>query len=82
MSNFYCDKCGCPILEDEHGDYVTGCPHYPLESLLRYNKKTKYTDITQFKFPPIQVEMELGFCESCFQMTNHDKNGKCLKCKK
>ena len=57
MSNFNCDKCGVPILEDESGDYYTGCSHYPLEKLQQHNKKTKieYTDFTVFKFPPIII---------------------------
>ena len=55
MSNFSCDKCGLPILEDENGDYCTGCLHYPLEELRAFNKKTKYVDYTVFKFPEILI---------------------------
>jgi len=33
MSNFNCDICGLPILEDKKGNYITGCKHYPLEIL-------------------------------------------------
>lgn len=25
--------------------------------------------------------MKLAFCEKCYQMTNHNSNGKCLKCR-
>ena len=32
MSNFICEICGCPILEDEGGFYVTQCTHYPLDT--------------------------------------------------
>jgi|SRR5580765_2546198 len=34
MSNFNCQKCGKPILEDEGGKYITGCEHYPAEQPL------------------------------------------------
>lgn len=55
MSNFYCDKCGMPILEDEHGDYFTGCSHYPLTELSKFNKKDRVTEITSFRIPEIPV---------------------------
>lgn len=29
MSNFTCEKCGTPILENENGVYTTQCEHYP-----------------------------------------------------
>lgn len=30
MSSFICEQCGAQIIEDENGNYITGCEHYPL----------------------------------------------------
>ena len=30
--------------------------------------------------PNAPVNWELGYCEKCYQMTNHNANGICLKC--
>lgn len=46
MSNFNCDVCGLPIIENNKGEYITGCSHYPVEKLREFNKN--YTDITFF----------------------------------
>lgn len=35
MSNFTCEVCGAPILEDATGHYISECPHYPMEKLKR-----------------------------------------------
>lgn len=39
MSNFVCEKCGVEILEDNTGNYYTGCKHYPLEKREKKMKK-------------------------------------------
>ena len=31
-SNFYCSICNTAIYEGYDGNYITGCPHYPLSS--------------------------------------------------
>lgn len=28
MSNFYCEKCGIPVIDSNKG-YIAGCKHYP-----------------------------------------------------
>lgn len=30
MSSFTCFICNANILEDENGNYITGCPHNPM----------------------------------------------------
>jgi hypothetical protein len=30
MSSFSCEQCGTDILENESGNYITECEHYPL----------------------------------------------------
>jgi hypothetical protein len=52
MSNFNCDECGLPIIENQYGVYITGCKHYPIEVL----NVDKLTTITHFKFPEIIIE--------------------------
>lgn len=42
MSNFYCKICNTSILENEQGNYVTYCEHYPLE---RLNSKSPFEKI-------------------------------------
>lgn len=37
MSNFFCEKCGASIVEDENGNYVTKCEHYPLTNKRKEN---------------------------------------------
>lgn len=32
MSNFICPHCGTAIIENERGEYVTGCEHFPIET--------------------------------------------------
>lgn len=29
MSNFFCNICNTPILENKNGEYYTECKHYP-----------------------------------------------------
>jgi hypothetical protein len=38
MSSFICDKCGKEILDSDQG-YITGCEHYPLETLTYADRK-------------------------------------------
>lgn len=54
MSNFNCDICGLPIIENESGEYITGCNHYPIEKLKQFNKN--YTETTAFKLPSIVIK--------------------------
>ena len=35
MSSFICDKCGLNIVEGAGGKYITGCDHYPLETIFK-----------------------------------------------
>lgn len=39
MSNFRCEVCNTDILEGPGGHYVTGCPHYPLETRIKPENK-------------------------------------------
>ncbi len=56
MSNFNCDICGLPILENEDGEYITGCSHYPIEKLEQYNRNN--TDTTFFKLLTLVVRKD------------------------
>ena len=56
MSSFNCDVCGLPIIESESGEYITGCSHYPLEKLSKYNKN--YVTGTLFKFPTFIIRKD------------------------
>ena len=58
MSSFNCDVCGLPIIESENGEYITGCSHYPLEKLSKYNKN--YVTATLFKFPTFVIRKDIS----------------------
>jgi len=34
MSHFKCEECGTNILEGDNGQYITGCIHYPMNTIL------------------------------------------------
>lgn len=59
MSNFNCDICGLPIIENECGEYVTACSHYPMEELRWHSKYL--TDFTAFKL--LCAEIKVKECE-------------------
>jgi len=59
MSNFNCDICGSPIVENQNGEYITGCRHYPIEELYKYNKN--YVDCTAFKL--LHAKIKKKECE-------------------
>ena len=52
MSNFNCDICGLPIIENDNGVYITACEHYPLDYTNNPNYEIK---TTFFKFPIIEI---------------------------
>jgi hypothetical protein len=58
MSNFNCEKCGLPILEDENGSYYTACPHYPVEELSKHSRGIIYVDATYFIIPTIEIKVK------------------------
>lgn len=57
MSNFNCEICGLPILENENGQYYTGCSHYPIECLNSPLRPPNMIQCTHFKFPEIEVNI-------------------------
>lgn len=59
MSNFDCEVCGLPIIENEYGEYVTACNHYPMRELQKHNRG--WTDFTTFKF--ICAEIKVKECK-------------------
>ena len=54
MSNFNCNICGSPIIEDENGEYITGCKHYPIEKLNRGDKVSEARE----KYYKLKHELE------------------------
>lgn len=58
MSDFNCETCGLPILENEKGVYITACKHYPLEELTKHNRQNYLETVTEIYFSlPIIREM-------------------------
>jgi len=58
MSNFNCEKCGLPILEDDNGVYITECEHYPLEELKKHDRSKIIDELlgTFVKFSRLPVK--------------------------
>lgn len=50
MSNFNCEQCGCPIIEED-GKYITACKHYPFDIL----NKEDLTQTIQFNLLNLEV---------------------------
>lgn len=39
MSNFFCEHCDTEIIENDKGEYITHCKHYPKETMNTDNRE-------------------------------------------